>query len=163
VLRPDVVLMDLRMPEMDGVAAIKRLAERGVTARVLVLTTFDTDSDVVPAIEAGATGYLLKDAPPEELLRGVRAAARGEAVLSPSVATRLLSQVRAPVHEPLSQRELDVLGLIAQGASNRDAATRLFISEATVKTHVLHIFAKLGVNDRAAAVATGFERGLLPR
>jgi DNA-binding NarL/FixJ family response regulator len=163
VLKPDVVLMDLRMPEMDGVAAIKRLAERGVTARVLVLTTFDTDSDVVPAIEAGATGYLLKDAPPEELLRGVRAAARGEAVLSPSVATRLLSQVRAPVHEPLSQRELDVLGLIAQGASNRDAAPRLFISEATVKTHVLHIFAKLGVNDRAAAVATGFERGLLPR
>jgi DNA-binding NarL/FixJ family response regulator len=163
VLAPDVVLMDLRMPEMDGVTAIKRLAERGVTARVLVLTTFDTDSDVVPAIEAGATGYLLKDAPPEDLLRGVRAAARGEAVLSPSVATRLLSQVRAPALEPLSQRELDVLGLIAQGASNRDAASRLFISEATVKTHVLHIFAKLGVNDRAAAVATGFERGLLPR
>jgi DNA-binding NarL/FixJ family response regulator len=163
VLQPDVVLMDLRMPEMDGVTAIKRLAERGVKARVLVLTTFDTDSDVVPAIEAGATGYLLKDAPPEELLRGVRAAARGEAVLSPSVATRLLSQVRAPATEPLSQRELDVLALIAQGASNRDAASRLFISEATVKTHVLHIFAKLGVNDRAAAVATGFERGLLPR
>jgi DNA-binding NarL/FixJ family response regulator len=163
-LRPDVVLMDLRMPEMDGVTAIRRLSERGVTARVLVLTTFDTDTDVVPAIEAGATGYLLKDAPPEELLRGVRAAARGEAVLSPSVATRLLGQVRAPGgREPLSQRELDVLGLIAQGASNRDAAGRLFISEATVKTHVLHIFAKLGVNDRAAAVATGFERGLLPR
>jgi len=162
-LKPDVVLMDLRMPEMDGVTAIRRLAERGVTARVLVLTTFDTDSDVMPAIEAGATGYLLKDSPPEELLRGVRAAARGEAVLSPSVATRLLSQVRAPAAEPLSQRELDVLGLIAQGASNRDAARRLFISEATVKTHVLHIFAKLGVNDRAAAVAAGFERGLLPR
>jgi DNA-binding NarL/FixJ family response regulator len=162
-LRPDVVLMDLRMPEMDGVTAIRRLAEQGVTARVLVLTTFDTDSDVVPAIEAGATGYLLKDAPPEELLRGVRAAARGEAVLSPSVATRLLGQVRAPAAEPLSQRELEVLGLIAKGASNRDAASRLFISEATVKTHVLHIFAKLGVNDRAAAVATGFERGLLPR
>jgi DNA-binding NarL/FixJ family response regulator len=162
-LRPDVVLMDLRMPEMDGVAAIRQLASRKVTARVLVLTTFDTDSDVVPAIEAGATGYLLKDAPPEELLRGVRAAARGEAVLSPSVATRLLGQVRAPAADPLSQRELDVLALIAQGASNRDAATRLFISEATVKTHVLHIFAKLGVNDRAAAVAIGFERGLLPR
>jgi DNA-binding NarL/FixJ family response regulator len=163
VLKPDVVLMDLRMPEMDGVTAIRRLAERGVTARVLVLTTFDTDSDVVPAIEAGAAGYLLKDAPPEELLRGVRAAVRGEAVLSPSVATRLLGQVRAPAQEPLSQRELDVLSLIAQGASNRDAAGRLFISEATVKTHVLHIFAKLGVNDRAAAVATGFGRGLLPR
>jgi DNA-binding NarL/FixJ family response regulator len=160
---PDVVLMDLRMPEMDGVTAIRRLSERGVTARVLVLTTFDTDTDVVPAIEAGATGYLLKDSPPEELIRGVRAAARGEAVLSPSVATRLLGQVRAPAQEPLSQRELDVLGLIARGASNRDAAGRLFISEATVKTHVLHIFAKLGVNDRAAAVAVGFERGLLPR
>ena len=162
-LRPDVVLMDLRMPEMDGVTAIRQLASRHVTARVLVLTTFDTDSDVMPAIEAGATGYLLKDAPPDELLRGIRAAARGEAVLSPSVATRLLGQVRAPATDPLSQRELDVLALIAQGASNRDAATRLFISEATVKTHVLHIFAKLNVNDRAAAVAVGFERGLLPR
>ena len=163
VIKPDVILMDLRMPEMDGVTAIRRLAERGITTRVLVLTTFDTDSDVVPAIEAGATGYLLKDSPPEELMRGVRAAARGEAVLSPSVATRLLGQVRAPATEPLSQRELDVLGLIAGGASNRDAATRLFISEATVKTHVLHIFAKLGVNDRAAAVAIGYQRGMLPR
>ena len=162
-LRPDVVLMDLRMPVLDGVSAIRLLAEKGVSARVLVLTTFDTDTDVVPAIEAGATGYLLKDSPPDELLRGVRAAARGEAVLSPSVATRLLGQVRQPAREPLSQRELDILGLIAQGCSNREAAARLFISEATVKTHVLHIYAKLGVNDRAAAVATGFERGLLPR
>jgi len=162
-LRPDVVLMDLRMPVLDGVSAIRLLAEKGVGARVLVLTTYDTDTDVVPAIEAGATGYLLKDSPPDELLRGVRAAARGEAVLSPSVATRLLGQVRQPAREPLSQRELDILGLIAQGCSNREAAARLFISEATVKTHVLHIYAKLGVNDRAAAVATGFERGLLPR
>jgi DNA-binding NarL/FixJ family response regulator len=162
-LRPDVVLMDLRMPDADGVTAIKRLAELGVDARVLVLTTYDTDADVVPAIEAGATGYLLKDAPRSELLRAVRAAARGEAVLSPSVATRLLGQVRAPAREPLSQRELEVLGLIARGSSNREAAARLFISEATVKTHVLHIYAKLGVNDRAAAVAAGFERGLLPR
>src|SRR5271165_785401 len=161
-LRPDVVLMDLRMPVLDGVSAIKLLAEKGVSARVLVLTTFDTDSDVVPPIEAGATGYLLKDSPPDELLRGVRAA-RGEAVLSPSVATRLLGQVRQPAREPLSQRELDILGLIARGCSNREAAARLFISETTVKTHLLHIYAKLGVNDRAAAVATGFERGLLPR
>ena len=161
-LRPDVVLMDLRMPVLDGVSAIRLLAERGVAARVLVLTTFDTDTDVVPAIEAGATGYLLKDSPPDELKRGVRAAARGEAVLSPSVATRLLGQVRQP-RDPLSQRELDILGLIARGHSNREAAARLFISEATVKTHVLHIYAKLGVNDRAAAVAAGFERGLLPR
>jgi DNA-binding NarL/FixJ family response regulator len=162
-LCPDVVLMDLRMPVLDGVSAIRALAEKGSGARVLVLTTFDTDTDVVPAIEAGATGYLLKDSPPDELLRGVRAAARGEAVLSPSVATRLLGQVRQPAREPLSQRELDILGLIARGCSNREAAARLFISEATVKTHVLHIYAKLGVNDRAAAVATGFERGLLPR
>ncbi|HXP53522.1 MAG TPA: response regulator transcription factor [Streptosporangiaceae bacterium] len=162
-LQPDVVLMDLRMPDVDGVTAIKRLAELGVATRVLVLTTYDTDTDVVPAIEAGATGYLLKDAPRSELLRAVRAAARGEAVLSPSVATRLLGQVRAPAHEPLSSRELDVLALVARGTSNRDAAARLFISEATVKTHLLHIYAKLGVNDRAAAVAVGFERGLLPR
>ena len=162
-LRPDVVLMDLRMPDVDGVTAIKRLAELGLGSRVLVLTTYDTDSDVVPAIQAGATGYLLKDAPRSELLRAVRAAARGEAVLSPSVATRLLGQVRAPAREPLSNRELDVLALVARGTSNRDTATRLFISEATVKTHLLHIYAKLGVNDRAAAVATGFERGLLPR
>ena len=162
-LQPDVVLMDLRMPDVDGVTAIKRLAELGLDTRVLVLTTYDTDSDVVPAIEAGATGYLLKDAPRTELLRAVRAAARGEAVLSPSVATRLLGQVRAPAREPLSSRELDVLALVARGTSNRDTANRLFISEATVKTHLLHIYAKLGVNDRAAAVAVGFERGLLPR
>jgi DNA-binding NarL/FixJ family response regulator len=162
-LRPDVVLMDLRMPGSDGVSAIRRLAKRGATARVLVLTTYDTDSDVLPAIEAGATGYLLKDCPRAELLRAVRAAARGEAALSPSVATRLLGQVRAPAREPLSHRELDVLALVARGSSNRDTAARLFISEATVKTHLLHIYAKFGVNDRAAAVATGFERGLLPR
>ena len=160
-LRPDVVLMDLRMPDVDGVTAIKRLSELGLDTRVLVLTTYDTDSDVVPAIEAGATGYLLKDAPRSELLRAVRAAARGEAVLSPSVATRLLGQVRAPAREPLSNRELDVLALVARGTSNRDTATRLFISEATVKTHLLHIYAKLGVGDRAAAVAEAFNRGLL--
>jgi len=162
-LRPDVVLMDLRMPGTDGVSAIKQLVQRGATARILVLTTYDTDSDVVKAIEAGATGYLLKDCPRSELLRAVRAAARGEAALSPSVATRLLHQVRAPAREPLSNRELDVLALVARGSSNRDIAARLFVSEATVKTHLLHIYAKFGVNDRAAAVATGFERSLLPR
>ena len=160
-LRPDVVLMDLRMPVLDGVSAIRLLAEKGVSARVLVLTTFDTDTDVVPAIEAGATGYLLKDSPPDELKRGVRAAARGEAVLSPSVATRLLGQVRQPARDPLSQRELDILGLIARGHSNREAAAALFISEATVKTHLLHLYAKLGVSDRAAAVAEAYNRGLL--
>ncbi|WP_455432746.1 response regulator [Streptosporangium soli] len=161
-LRPDVILMDLRMPGTDGVTAIRRLAERGNPARILVLTTYDMDSDVLPAIEAGATGYLLKDALPEELVRAVRAAARGEAVLSPSVATRLIGQVRAP-SDPLSARELEVLALIARGSTNREAASRLFISEATVKTHLLHIYAKLGVNDRAAAVAVAFERGLFNR
>ncbi|WP_328533385.1 response regulator transcription factor [Micromonospora zamorensis] len=160
-VRPDVVLMDLRMPGMNGVTAIGRLARSGSTARVLVLTTYDTDADVLPAIEAGATGYLLKDTPREELVRAVRAAARGESVLAPSVAGRLMGRLRAPVEEPLSQRELEVLTLVARGASNREAASRLFISEATVKTHLLHVYTKLGVNDRAAAVATAYDRGLL--
>ena len=132
-----------------------------MTARVLVLTTYEADRDVLPAIEAGATGYLLKDASQEELFRAVEAAARGEAVLSPSVATRLLGQVRAPAAEPLSTRELEVLQMIARGATNREAARRLFISEASVKAHLLHIYAKLGVNDRAAAVAAAYDRGLL--
>jgi DNA-binding NarL/FixJ family response regulator len=160
-LRPDVILMDLRMPGMDGVTAITELAKRGSTARVLVLTTYDTDSLVMQAIEAGATGYLLKDAPRAELLRAVQAAAHGQAVLSPSVASALMSRVREPAEEPLSQRELEVLRLVAAGTTNREAATKLFISEATVKTHLLHIYAKLGVGDRAAAVAEAFKRGLL--
>ncbi|MCO5975011.1 response regulator transcription factor [Actinoallomurus soli] len=161
VLEPDVILMDLRMPGMDGLTAITELARRGVTARVLVLTTYDTDSYVLPAIEAGATGYLLKDAPRDELLRAVRAAAHGQAVLSPSVATRLMSRVREPETKPLSRRELEILELVAAGTTNRDAAARLLISEATVKTHLLNIYAKLGVGDRAAAVAEAFNRGLL--
>ncbi len=165
-LRPDVILMDLRMPGLDGVGALAELARLGSTARVLVLTTYDTDSYVLPAIEAGATGYLLKDAPRAELLRAVRAAARGEGVLSPTVATRLMTRVRAPSAQPLStqplsQREFEVLELIAAGNTNREAAARLLISEATVKTHLLSIYAKLGVSDRAAAVAEAFHRGLL--
>jgi DNA-binding NarL/FixJ family response regulator len=160
-LAPDVVLMDLRMPRVDGATAIARMAERRVTAKVLVLTTYETDRDVLPAIKAGATGDLLKDATQEELFRAVGAAARGESVLSPSVAARLLGQVRAPVVEPLSQRELEVLRLVAKGATNREVARRLFISEASVKAHLLHVYAKLGVNDRAAAVAAAYERGLL--
>ncbi len=161
--RPDVVLMDLRMPGADGVTAIRRLREIGNRARILVLTTYDSDADVVPALEAGATGFLLKDTPREELARGIRAAHRGESVLAPSVTTRLVSQLRRPAsaQATLSERELDVLALIARGETNRGAAGRLFISEATVKTHLLHIYEKLGVNDRAAAVATAFERGLL--
>ena len=160
-LRPDVILMDLRMPGTDGVTAIRKLAKLGVAAHVLVLTTYDTDGDVLAAIEAGATGYLLKDAPREELFRAVEAAAKGQAVLSPAVATRLMGQIRQPASEPLSQRELEVLELIARGSTNREAAKQLFISEATVKTHLLHVYAKLGVNDRAAAVATAFSRGYL--
>nr|WP_221377934.1 response regulator transcription factor [Actinoplanes polyasparticus] len=158
---PDVVLMDLRMPGMDGVTAIKALVSRGSRARVLVLTTYDTDADVLPAIKAGATGYLLKDASRDELFRAVEAAHRGESVLSPAVAGRLMGSLRSPAQEPLSQRELEVLSLIARGNSNKEAASRLFISEATVKTHLLHAYAKLGVRDRAAAVAVAFERGLL--
>lgn len=159
-LKPDVVLMDLRMPKLDGVSAIRRIRALGLPARVLVLTTFDTESEVLPAIEAGATGYLLKDAPIAELKRAVEASARGESVLAPSVATRLMGRVRNP-ESVLSDREREILQLVAGGGSNRDAAAQLFISEATVKTHLLHIYAKLGVNDRAAAVAVGFQRGLL--
>ncbi|MEV4612669.1 response regulator transcription factor [Kitasatospora sp. NPDC049258] len=160
-LRPDVVLMDLRMPRMDGVSAIRAMAERGLPAKVLVLTTYDTDADVLPAVRAGATGYLLKDAAREELFHAVRSAARGASVISPTVAAKLLGQVRAPAQEVLSARELEVLQLIAGGAGNREAAARLFISEATVKTHLLHIYAKLAAKDRASAVAAGYELGLL--
>jgi DNA-binding NarL/FixJ family response regulator len=160
-LAPDVILMDLRMAGMDGVTAIRELVRRGVPARVLVLTTYDTDSHVLPAIEAGATGYLLKDAPRDDLLRAVRSAARGEVALSPSVAARLMNRLRTPAAGPLSQRELEVLRLVAAGHTNREAAAKLFITEATVKTHLLNIYTKLGVNDRAAAVAEGYNRGLL--
>jgi DNA-binding NarL/FixJ family response regulator len=159
----DVLLMDLRMPRMGGVEAIKLLMKRSPNVRVLVLTTFDSDADVLPAIEAGATGYLLKDAPREELVRAVRAAHEGQSVLAPSVATRLLGRVRTPAPaEILTEREINILALIATGATNREAAKQLFISEATVKTHLLHIYAKLGVRDRAAAVAEAYKRGLLP-
>ncbi|MER6109996.1 response regulator [Streptomyces hirsutus] len=162
-LDPDVVLMDLRMPGGSGVDAIRELARRGARAEVLVLTTYDTDSDTLPAIEAGATGYLLKDAPREELFAAVRAAAEGRTVLSPAVASRLVSAVRAPAAEPLSAREREVLALVARGTSNREIARELFISEATVKTHLTHLYAKLGVRDRAAAVAVAYERGILGR
>lgn len=161
VLRPDVILMDLRMPGVDGVGAIRRLAERGVESKVLVLTTYDTDSDVLPAIEAGASGYLLKDASPEELRRAIRTAHTGGTVLSSSVASLLMDRVRRPARGPLSDRELEVLALVAKGRSNREIAAELFIGEATVKTHLLHVYAKLEVGDRAAAVASAYERGLL--
>ena len=160
--RPDVVLMDLRMPGGDGVSAIRELTSRGIPSRVLVLTTYDTDGDVLPAIEAGATGYLLKDAPLDELFRAVVASAQGQAVLAPAVAARLLGRVRRSASDALSARELEVLELVAQGFTNREAAQRLFVSEATVKTHLLHTYAKLGVKDRASAVAIALSRGYLP-
>ena len=158
---PDVVLMDLRMPGTDGVAAIRELTRIGAACRVVVLTTYDADADVLPAIEAGATGYLLKDATREQLLRAVHAAAQGRAELAPSVVSRLVGRVRAPEASLLTARELEVLGLVADGATNRQAGALLHLSEATVKTHLLNVYGKLGVGDRAAAVAEGFRRGLL--
>ncbi|MFG1812776.1 response regulator [Kribbella sp. NPDC049174] len=160
---PDVILMDLRMPGGGGLDAITELTRRGARAKILVLTTWDTDIDTVPAIEAGATGYLLKDAPQDELFTGVREAAEGRTVLSPAVASRLVSAVRTPAASPLAARERQVLALVAKGTSNREIANELFISEATVKTHLSHVFTKLGVNDRAAAVAKGYELGILGR
>lgn len=160
-LDPDVVLMDLRMPTMGGVEAIQRLRELRHPARVLVLTTYDTDRDVLPAVEAGATGYLLKDAPRDELIRGVRAAHAGQSVLSPAVAGALMGRLGDRNPGALSPRELEVLRLVADGATNRAVARNLFVSEATVKTHLLHLYDKLGVRDRAAAVAVAYERGLL--
>lgn len=161
-LRPDVVLMDLRMPGGGGVEAITEITRRGLPCKVLVLTTYDTDTDTIPAIEAGATGYLLKDAPREDLFNAVRAAAEGRTVLSPDIAARLVTRVREPRSGTLSAREREVLRLVSRGTANREIAAELFISEATVKTHLTHIYAKLGVKDRAAAVATAYDRRLLP-
>jgi len=160
-LTPDVILMDLRMPVLDGVSAIREIRAQQPAARILVLTTYDTDADIVRAIEAGATGYLLKDAPREELFRAIRATAAGQAVLAPTVAARLMGKMRAPAQEKLSARELEVLEWVAGGASNQQIAQALHISEATVKSHLLHIFGKLGVNDRTAAVTAALQRGIL--
>lgn len=160
-LRPDVILMDLRMPVMDGVTAIRAIKETDLPSHILVLTTYDSDADIVRAIEAGATGYLLKDSPRAELYRAIRATARGESVLAPTVAARLMTRMRAPAQEKLSAREIEVLQLVATGASNRDIGKSLHISTATVKTHLIHIFSKLGVDDRTAAVTTAYERGIL--
>jgi DNA-binding NarL/FixJ family response regulator len=159
---PDVVLMDLRMPRTDGAAATARIAAELPGVRVLVLTTYDTDADIIRAVEAGAAGYLLKDTPRHQLAEAVRAAARGETVLAPPVAARLVTRMRAPAHEQLTPREAEVLGLVAKGLSNPDIGKELFISEATVKTHLLKVFAKLGVDDRTAAVTVAMQRGILP-
>ncbi|GIH80540.1 response regulator [Planobispora longispora] len=159
--RPDVVLMDLRMPGLDGVGAIERLRADHPAVRVVVLTTYDTDADVSRALTAGAAGYLLKDAPRDELHQAVRTAAAGGRVLAPSVVSLLMGRMTpVPAGAP-SPRELEVLKLIARGAANREVARALLISETTVKTHLKHVFAKLGVDNRAAAVVAAMERGLI--
>jgi DNA-binding NarL/FixJ family response regulator len=161
-LEPDVVLMDLRMPRLDGVGATSRIVAEHPGSRVLVLTTYDTDADIVRAVAAGATGYLLKDTPRRQLVDAVRAAARGETVLAPPVAARLVSRMRTPVAEALTPREVEVLRAVARGLSNAEIGRELFIGEATVKTHLLRAFAKLGVDDRTRAVTVAMERGILP-
>lgn len=160
-LQPDVVLMDLRMPGLDGVQATQRIRAMHANTQVLVLTTYDTDEDILRAVEAGAVGYLLKDAPREELFRGVQSAARGETLLAPAVVSRLLGRMRAPHGEPLSPRELEVLGHVAEGKPNKAIARELSISETTVKTHLAHIFTKLSVDDRTAAVTVALNRGII--
>ena len=160
-LRPQVVLMDLRMPVMDGVAATTQIRRVCPGTHVLVLTTYDSDADILRAVEAGATGYLLKDAPRDDLFRAITAAARGETVLAPAVAARLLGRMRAPAEESLSAREVEVLQLVSRGSSNQEIARALHVSQATVKSHLIHIFGKLGVNDRTAAVTVALERGIL--
>jgi DNA-binding NarL/FixJ family response regulator len=160
-LKPDIVLMDLRMPEVDGVTAIREIKGSQPETQILVLTTYDSDADILPAIEAGANGYLLKDSSREELYGAIRATARGDTVLAPTVAARLVGQMRAPAEERLSSRELEVLQLVAEGASNKDIASRLHISQATVKSHLIHIFGKLGVSDRTAAVTVALQRGIM--
>jgi DNA-binding NarL/FixJ family response regulator len=153
--------MDLRMPEMDGVEAIGKIKANYPDIHILVLTTYDTDADIVRAVEAGATGYLLKDAPRDELFRAVRATAKGETVLAPPVAARLMGKVRDKGDTALTTREIDVLMLVARGASNQDVGEKLHISTATVKSHLLQIYQKLGVSDRTAAVTTAIERGII--
>lgn len=155
---PDVVLMDLRMPGGDGVDAIRTLIGQRTTARILVLTTYDTDRDILAAVTAGAHGYLLKDAPRADLVRAVRDVAAGRPVL-PAAALAALSGRRND--DQLTDRELEVLRVIASGGTNKSAAAELMVSEATVKTHLVHAYAKLGVSDRAAAVRVAFERGLI--
>jgi DNA-binding NarL/FixJ family response regulator len=160
-LQPDVVVMDVRMPGLTGDAATARIRERDPAVRVLVLTTYESDASILAAIEAGASGYLLKAAPAEELIAGVRSVAAGEVALSPAIAAQLVTRMRAPAPTALTARETEVLRLVAEGLSNRAIGERLFVGEATVKTHLLRAFEKLGVNDRTRAVTLAMERGLL--
>ncbi|MEO7123238.1 MAG: response regulator transcription factor [Lacisediminihabitans sp.] len=160
-LTPDLVLMDLRMPGLDGDAATAQILATHPDIRVVILTTYESDDSILTAIEAGASGYLLKAAPQDELLAGIRSVARGEVALAPRIAALLVGRMQRPAAPTLSPRETEVLGLVAQGQSNPVIAKSLFLSEATVKTHLLHVFEKLGVNDRTRAVTRAMELGLL--
>ena len=160
-LKPDVVLMDLRMPEMDGVTAIEHIKADYPDVQILVLTTYESDADILRAIETGATGYLLKDTPREELFGAILLVAEGKSPLDPGVATRLMQRMRGSDEEGLSTREIEVLELVARGTSNKEIAKQLWVSETTVKSHMLHIFDKLGVTDRTAAVTAALKRGII--
>jgi len=160
-LRPDLVVMDVRMPRLTGDEATARILQRAPEVRVLVLTTYESDASILSAIEAGASGYLLKAAPAEELIAGVRSVAAGEVALSPAIAAQLVARMQKPAAATLTPRETEVLRLVAEGLSNRVIGERLFLGEATVKTHLLRTFEKLGVNDRTRAVTLAMERGLL--
>jgi DNA-binding NarL/FixJ family response regulator len=174
-LRPDVVLMDIRMPELDGLEAARRILADGVAGddapRILMLTTFDLDEYVYEALRAGASGFLLKDTPPEQLVAAIDVVAQGDALLSPSITRRVISefvkgtgpkpQAQFPRLEDLTARELEVLGLIAKGLSNAEIAKTLFVSETTVKTHVARILMKLGLRDRVQAVVLAYEAGVV--
>ncbi|WP_017596191.1 response regulator [Nocardiopsis potens] len=159
--RPDVVLMDLRLTgDMDGVGTTRRVRALPGPPRVLVLTTYESDTDIIRAIDAGASGYLLKDSPPERLFDAVREVGRGETVLSPPVAARLMHRVRDPL-PALTPRELEIVRLLAEGAGNKEIAKRLFVTEATVKTHLRRIYTKLDVDTRTAAVRAAVDRSLI--
>ncbi|MGV8852501.1 MAG: response regulator [Rhodoglobus sp.] len=161
-LSPDVVLMDLRMPGVGGAEATAQIVAARPDVRVVILTTYESDENILTAIEAGASGYLLKAAPQEEILAGLRSVARGEVALAPSIAALLVKRMREPARVSLSDRETQVLALVAEGNSNRAIAAALFVSEATVKTHLIHVFEKLEVKDRTRAVTRAMELGLLP-
>jgi DNA-binding NarL/FixJ family response regulator len=160
---PDVALVDLRMPGLDGVATTTEIVARHPSTRVLILTTYDTDDDIERGVEAGAIGYLLKDTTREQLVDAIHAAARGETVLAPRVAEKLIARLRRPTQAQLTPREVDVLNAVADGLTNAEIGSRLVIAEATVKTHLLRLFAKLDVNDRTHAVVVAIDRGLLRR
>jgi DNA-binding NarL/FixJ family response regulator len=159
--RPEVVLMDLRMPGMDGVTATAGIKASHPDTNVLILTTYDTDADILRALEKGATGFLLKDEREDRIFDAIREAARGRSALAPGVASRLVERLRGDTDAHVSDREIEILMLVAQGRSNREIARKLHISDSTVKAHMLHIFDKLGVTDRTAAVTTALRRGII--